>query len=108
MANLNTQFAAVLVKYLQAEKLNESKLVKEFIDCYYEESVEYIGIPEESTSQMIDFAKGFIKKKIKCTDCQFKERMVEISTSVAFIEQVATQIAVTSQRQEVCIYKGEC
>lgn len=107
MAQENAKFAAVLIKYLQAEKLNDSKLVKEFIESWEDDSVEYDGIPAQTTKEMIEFAKTFIKKKMKCQDSQFTERMVEISTSEAFIEQVTAQVVTTTQRQEVRSYRGE-
>jgi hypothetical protein len=75
----NEQFSALLVKYQQANKLNNTKFVKSFIDTH--KPTEPAKIADVPTEEMVEFATTFIGKKAKCTDPEFTSLMAKWAAS---------------------------
>lgn len=76
---MNNQFSALLVKYLEAKKINESKLVNNFITK--NEASDYNGFPTEITKEIRDFCIEFVKKDLRSKDTEFTNFIVENSIS---------------------------
>lgn len=77
----NSDFSALLVKYQEANKLNNTKFVANFIENFPPKEDSEPQIPEDPTPEIISFANTFVKKQAKCADKKFVNQMQEIAMS---------------------------
>lgn len=80
---MNNQFAALLIKYVSAKKISNSKTVQAFIKEHTPS--EYNGYPEKRTPEINQFCVDFVSKDLKSKDPEFSKFVVNnaVATEVA-------------------------